>query len=264
MSNDKYENTPSKGEIATYWADYLVKCNREEFDRYPNAMTADFGEPDCWACGRYDPHFNDIQEFLKIRGITKEDYNSDYRRYTFLMWEMASLERHHIIPLSLGGSDDSSNLCLLCLRCHEAAPHTDDADYFWNWAKNRQKDRLDLYIKCAREAMIMAGVQDEDFASVCIWLTFNIEKGGFPSTISPLHKEVSKICSSRLSYHPNADPVTLFRDELYHVMKYCKEKKWTKEFLERYQDDTSKKMYEFRELQYETMKKLEKGLSEDD
>lgn len=29
------------------------------------------------------------------------------------------IERHHIVPRSLGGDDSSSNLCSLCVDCHD-------------------------------------------------------------------------------------------------------------------------------------------------
>ncbi len=44
-----------------------------------------------------------------------------------------TLHRCHIIPHSLGGKDDPSNMVLLCNRCHREAPNIDDAEFFWDW-----------------------------------------------------------------------------------------------------------------------------------
>lgn len=52
--------------------------------------------------------------WLKIRGsiLLRDDYRC--RECGFYK----HLEVHHIIPKSKGGSDDSSNLITLCIRCH--------------------------------------------------------------------------------------------------------------------------------------------------
>lgn len=46
-----------------------------------------------------------------------------------------SLQRAHIIPDSLGGKDEPSNLILLCARCHGEAPNVTDPQIMWDWLK---------------------------------------------------------------------------------------------------------------------------------
>jgi len=49
-------------------------------------------------------------------------------------WERGvTLERAHVIPRSLGGSDEPENIVLLCYECHLAAPDTVEARYMWQW-----------------------------------------------------------------------------------------------------------------------------------
>lgn len=43
------------------------------------------------------------------------------------------LERCHIIPRSLGGNDEPSNLVLLCPRCHLENPNVKDPLIMWDW-----------------------------------------------------------------------------------------------------------------------------------
>jgi hypothetical protein len=43
-------------------------------------------------------------------------------------WERARLERAHIIPAGLGGSNGADNIILLCTACHEESP-----DWFDPW-----------------------------------------------------------------------------------------------------------------------------------
>lgn len=44
-----------------------------------------------------------------------------------------TLERCHIIPASLGGRYEPSNLVLLCRRCHLENPNVADSEIMWDW-----------------------------------------------------------------------------------------------------------------------------------
>ena len=46
-----------------------------------------------------------------------------------------NLERCHIIPDSLGGKDEPSNLVLLCKRCHAEGPNVADPEIMWDWIR---------------------------------------------------------------------------------------------------------------------------------
>ncbi len=43
------------------------------------------------------------------------------------------LQRCHIIPDSLGGKDEPSNMVLLCETCHSEGPNVDDPEVMWEW-----------------------------------------------------------------------------------------------------------------------------------
>lgn len=47
----------------------------------------------------------------------------------------SKLERCHIIPHSLGGSEEPANLVLLCRRCHREAPNINDPNFMWIWLR---------------------------------------------------------------------------------------------------------------------------------
>ncbi|MFF0427126.1 HNH endonuclease [Streptomyces sp. NPDC004520] len=47
-------------------------------------------------------------------------------------WQ-APVERAHVVPESLGGSNDVRNFALLCPRHHREAPDVADAEAFWSW-----------------------------------------------------------------------------------------------------------------------------------
>lgn len=46
-----------------------------------------------------------------------------------------NLERCHIVPASLGGKDEPSNLVLLCKRCHIDNPNITDPEIMWDWLR---------------------------------------------------------------------------------------------------------------------------------
>lgn len=46
-----------------------------------------------------------------------------------------TLDRCHIVPSSLGGSDEASNLVLLCKRCHLDNPNVADLEVMWDWIR---------------------------------------------------------------------------------------------------------------------------------
>ena len=46
-----------------------------------------------------------------------------------------NLKRCHIVPASLGGKDEPSNLVLLCHRCHLDNPNITDPEIMWDWIR---------------------------------------------------------------------------------------------------------------------------------
>lgn len=45
------------------------------------------------------------------------------------------LQRCHLIPDSLGGKDEASNIVLLCDKCHKEGPNVADPEIMWDWIK---------------------------------------------------------------------------------------------------------------------------------
>lgn len=103
---------PSKAKIFEHWKTWLDKEN------------LDWGEPSCWACGKIDNKVN----LNKGLNTMKDIYNA---------WNNTNLQRCHIVPKSLGGSNDMSNLFLMCSECHDEAPDTTSKKIFLNWVKEQ-------------------------------------------------------------------------------------------------------------------------------
>jgi hypothetical protein len=109
------DTLPKKSEIFDYWKARLHK----------HGILIDWGEPDCWACGFHYGSKYDIR--TSDAGMEK----------IFRCWDKVPLQRCHIIPKSLGGTDGVANLFLMCRECHDAAPNTPFQDIFLEWAKNQ-------------------------------------------------------------------------------------------------------------------------------
>jgi hypothetical protein len=57
----------------------------------------------------------------------------------------SALERCHIVPDSRGGSEEPSNLVLLCGRCHREAPNVTDSKFMWCWLRAHATPFYDTY-----------------------------------------------------------------------------------------------------------------------
>jgi 5-methylcytosine-specific restriction endonuclease McrA len=69
---------------------------------------------------------------------------------------LRSCQRCHIVPSSLGGSDDTSNIIPLCAECHDEMPNVASPAVVWEWIK---KDHAALYdIFWAERAQKAAGL----------------------------------------------------------------------------------------------------------
>ena len=97
---------PTKEAIARWWWHHGWDEAREY-----RLNLVDFGEPCCWACGTW--------------------------RSSWTSWHKASLERCHIVPHALGGTNDPSNYVLLCKDCHLESPDTPHREAMLTWIRNR-------------------------------------------------------------------------------------------------------------------------------
>jgi len=109
------DDLPSKSQIFDFWKDRLIDLG----------FFIDWGEPGCWACGfhygaKYDVRRSDAGWAEIFRG-----------------WDRIPLQRCHIIPRSLGGTNDVANLFLMCRECHDLGPNTTIPDIFFDWARSQ-------------------------------------------------------------------------------------------------------------------------------
>lgn len=132
---------PTHSKIMDYWKD---KCITHDFKiaiegeyAYDKSIPVvkDYGEPTCWCCGEF------ISDIYKEPNY-EEDLNNHYRKVWNYKKVKSNLNRCHIIPRALGGSDEPCNLFLMCPRCHEESPDFIDSTYFFAFVYVKRREYL--------------------------------------------------------------------------------------------------------------------------
>lgn len=172
--NSNRKDMPIKAQIVDCWAAFFADLSLEELRTYPCRMWIDWGEPDCWACGRYDPVYNDIFVF-------EPDKTKHTWKRILTMWNRANLVRHHVRPLSMDGNNHPLNLVLICETCHKSAPHTTSSEVFWRWMFNREQEVMDMQRSAAVKCTKLANLDLETATSA---LEHYIADGAFRDMVS--------------------------------------------------------------------------------
>ena len=137
------DDLPPKSKIFEHWTDRLGELG----------FLIDWGEPSCWACGfHYDAKYD----------IRRSDASWDE---ILSCCEKIPLQRCHIVPRSLGGTNEVSNLFLMCRECHDRAPNTCMPDVFFSWAKSQSSWSREL--SKLREAFESFGIDASVQESYC-------------------------------------------------------------------------------------------------
>lgn len=123
------DTRPTKWAIAQYWAG--APLGHEVFAPHLN-----IDDPCCFACGWFSERWKEGRSARKA-------------------WERARLERAHIIPASLDGSDGADNIILLCNPCHQESPDWADPWEMARWISTRpdrpskEMEAVDAWIQAA-------------------------------------------------------------------------------------------------------------------
>ena len=123
MSKRTTNKLPSIKSILDYW-DSRPETYKEL------SFCFDREEPTCFAC--HDGH------------------DGKYDCQGSSGWTKSRLERAHIIPDSLGGSNEPSNFVLLCKSCHKQNPQFISRKLYMNWLKKFHANQRDACISYLR------------------------------------------------------------------------------------------------------------------
>jgi hypothetical protein len=112
----------------------------------------DVDNPCCFACGWFSERWTEGRSPRKA-------------------WERATLERAHIVPAGLGGSNAASNIILLCSPCHRDSPDWHDPWEMAVWISNRaerpskEMEHVDAWLRAAAEIPLFKVALSELIAS---------------------------------------------------------------------------------------------------
>lgn len=143
------DDLPSKIEIFEYWKDRLDQLG----------FFVDWGEPSCWVCGFHYRTKYDIKRS-----------NSPWYQ-VLKCWEKIPLQRCHIVPRSLGGSNKPDNIFLMCRECHDTQPNSSIPEIFFEWARSQNFYKREFgKILAATDAFAVVGA---DFDGICDTINSN-------------------------------------------------------------------------------------------
>ena len=99
------------------------KCN-EQFDR--RYKIRDGRRIHCDNCKRKVVHRKNPDTILELskRTVSKIMRRAN-KECSICLWKEEICDIHHIVPKSKGGTDDMSNLIILCPNCHRVVANTD-------------------------------------------------------------------------------------------------------------------------------------------
>ena len=159
-------NTPSISDILHHWR------NQDPPDLRVRLL--DLGEPNCWGCGL--PSRTAYSYFPRGTDAATGRLNPPLTRAECVYaWKRARLQRCHLVPRSLGGSDDPSNVVMLCVECHDLAPDLANRETMLDWmAKQDWLTRSSAKFKAAWESIIGQDTCDvgqfgADYSSDAFW-----------------------------------------------------------------------------------------------
>lgn len=170
--------------IFEFWKDKCIGENGEVFlegevDYLKSIpVVSDWGEPECWCCGRSWEKIYRNANYEKFIGQEELDK----------IWDMkevkSKLNRCHIIAKQLGGGYEASNIFLMCESCHKESPDTDNPKSFFRYVYKSRKSKamisgIDIN-KIMREVIEECEQQGKDLTSInCKNISTHIGTHGF-------------------------------------------------------------------------------------
>ena len=105
------------------------------------SKTKNNGKRRDWIKKSWDYHCNVINE-LDV-AVDWADWDQDWCK-CWACGDFSTLQKCHLTPKSLGGSEDPSNIVPLCRRCHYTAPDVIDPQVMLKWIAKQSSQSLCL------------------------------------------------------------------------------------------------------------------------
>jgi len=149
--------------IFDYWKDKAITkdgdvvtdygydgCDKKLLDSVDSiGVISDWGEPECWGCGKW---LHDYDYGYVSDHSLQQVYNHPSVK--------SQLEKAHIVPHAIGGTDVPSNMFLLCSECHRESPDTKYSKEFFKWVyKTRKRGPKHIFAtQCAIRELTEMGI----------------------------------------------------------------------------------------------------------
>ena len=165
-------NMPSHYDILNYWRRKRIteSYDIEDCPDFCSNIICDPDIPKCFACGQLilpneylDSLANSVFNAVRYNNKTdaekeeifiKRIWNDDHVKH--------KLQRCHIYPSALGGSNMPDNLFLMCKTCHRDSPDTKYTKQFFRFVYNRHLEG-NIYVRAYREARLICGDKVDNF-----------------------------------------------------------------------------------------------------
>lgn len=105
----------------------IVRAFTERWQRIPCLPFIDWGEPACFACGYFQPRWDEVAPWDESMDGPTPDKVLNER------WERSRLQKAHLIGYQFDGPNTPDNYAMLCRRCHIDAPDVPDAEQMVRW-----------------------------------------------------------------------------------------------------------------------------------
>lgn len=152
---------PTHYKIFDYWKDKSINhkykiISQHEYEDGARYVVMDWGEPECWACGKPFLKIPDYENKLKSCGLDSI-WDDKYIK--------SNLQRCHIVAKQLGGGDSVENLFLMCEDCHFESPDTKYPQVFFAWVvdKKRNSNPYNALWKQLQETMRQFNINEKKF-----------------------------------------------------------------------------------------------------
>lgn len=138
------DTLPEHYAIFCYWRNKFITKDGLVISRYRSGSipaVEDWAEPMCWACGAPIPA-SETSFRAALHVCRMENGEVDLAKLYADKRITSKYDRAHILPESLGGKPEVSNLFLLCRSCHWESPDTTNRSYFFRWVFNKRKNSV--------------------------------------------------------------------------------------------------------------------------
>lgn len=138
-----------------------------------------------WAAKSFVCHENAVYSFTSI-----ENMDEAVSRCWCCGRVSSGLQRCHIIPKSLGGTDEPSNVIPLCNVCHDMAPDVACSEAIWYWISSCQNPLTGIGLGFMWENFVVA---KEAIQLLCSMFP--------PEQVEPILLKNLKLYSRRIMWH---------------------------------------------------------------